>query len=45
MTPHEIRMQVWHQSYKLALGTKTEQEAALRTITKLVNHLNEKKEK
>lgn len=39
MTEHQIRMQIWHQAYKLALGTKAEQAEALEHIAQLVAQL------
>lgn len=40
-TEHQIRMQIWHNAYKLALGTRAEQTSALETLAHLVAQLKE----
>jgi len=40
----QLRLELWHQAYKLALGNKSERESALPEIAHLVMVLQHMKE-
>ena len=41
---HDLRMQVWHHAYKLALGNKADREKALSELSHLIVVLQQEKE-